>query len=149
MFVYCSNWPTVGLLQYLILLITKSKRCVIHKDRLPHCVMTIEIPLFHSCVQSVVSAHTSHQPLQTNRIEMNDKFKMKMREKKFKLCSGIKWAGSASLIICRHMQPQAMVASQLSACVSRQLDRSTRKSPKKQAKWLRNLAFLCVRFKLS
>ena len=57
--------------QYLILLIAKSDRCVIHKDRFPNGVMAVQIPLFHSCIQCVISAHyITHQPLQRNRIKM-------------------------------------------------------------------------------
>lgn len=58
--------------RYLILLIAKSNCCVVHKDRFPHGVMAVEIPLFHSCIQCVISAHyITHQPLQGNIIKMD------------------------------------------------------------------------------
>lgn len=68
---------------YLVLLFAKSNRSIIHKDRFPNGVMTIKIPLFHSCIQSIISAnYVPYQPLQANIVTMVTKICVKMRNRR-------------------------------------------------------------------
>lgn len=49
---------------HLVLVFSESNGSVVHKDGFPQRVVTIEVPLLHPGVQSVVSAHdAAHQPL--------------------------------------------------------------------------------------